>query len=127
MGALIPTTRITVLRGTTTAAEDPDSDGYVEEADRIHGSTQASDLAAVRTGVLATISGPTGSRAFGASGGEATVSATLVADPCGLQQGDVIQDESTGDRYSMQWFHNYDQPGHLIKSSQAGLTRTTVI
>lgn len=126
MTVLIPTTTISVLRPSDSVEEDLDGDEYVDMYEEAQGGTQASDLRVVKTGIRADISAPSGNRAFAPGGGSLTVTALLVADPCGLKEGDVIADERTGERFSMQWYFNYDSAGHFIKSSQAGLVRTEV-
>lgn len=117
MAVMLPTTTISVLRRPV----DPDMDSGDEDQ-----GPYSEQYLVVAKKVRADISSPGGSWSRQLGGSELKADAMLIADPCDLQDEDVILDERTGLRYSMSWFFNYDAPGHLIKSSQAALTRTAL-
>lgn len=125
MTVLLATTVISVLRRAADADDTEGDTGYTDPYDEEEGSSSATYLP-VRTGVRADISSPSGSQLRQAGGTDIRADAFLTADVCGLRDGDVVLDERTGLRYTLAWFMNYDSPGHLISSSQAALTRTTV-
>lgn len=125
MSVLLATCTISVLRRATDADDTEGATGYVDPYDEEEGSSSETYLPVV-TGVRADISAPSGSRVRLPGGTDVNADAFLIADACGLRDGDVVLDERTGLRYTLAWHFNYDAPGHLIQSSQAALTRTTV-
>lgn len=125
MGVLLATTSISVLRRAADSDDTEGDTGYDDPYDEEQG-TGSSQYLPVQTSVRADISSPSGSQLRQAGGSTFTADAFLIADVCDLRLEDVILDERTGERYSISWCVNYDSPGHLIKSSQAALTRTSV-
>lgn len=124
MAIPIATTHISVLRRPEGAGAD--ETGYVDPfTEHDQDDPDDSQYVAVATGVRATIASPAGSRSFGPGGGNVVETVVLQADPCDLQEGDVILDESTDIRYAMTSWFNYEPGRHFIPSSQASLTRTT--
>jgi hypothetical protein len=92
---MVATTRITVRRPDDGSDRDPDGDGYDTPSDTEPVWTSA------YTGVRATII-PSAGRT-GQPGDAEFVAFQLACDPIDLRHTDLVDDETTGDTYRVEW------------------------
>lgn len=111
------------LSSTTVALLAPGSISTGDDSDDWGGAPDPeTGYSVVASGIRAHFSAPSASASFAGEGSSVTAQFRLLADPCDLRNNYLVEDETTGLRYSVDWV--LPRPA-ILAHVVAGVSRST--